>query len=160
MSDNLESFSEEQQRQQLERENAVEQFRMVELQVYNWGTFSGLHRIPISAKGHLLDGQLRLRKVHPLDAITSLLVPPKWVDFNAAAREGEKGRKDRSYISYLRGAWSAQRDESTGEHSTQYLRRSSTWSALVLNFQTAKGQSMSLGLLLWVKGTQQQHRCS
>lgn len=27
---------------------AREQFRMTRLQVYNWGTFSGLHDVPIS----------------------------------------------------------------------------------------------------------------
>ena len=32
---------------------AREQFRMTRLQVYNWGTFSGLHDVPISERGFL-----------------------------------------------------------------------------------------------------------
>ena len=32
---------------------AREQFRMSRLQVYNWGTFSELHDVPISERGFL-----------------------------------------------------------------------------------------------------------
>lgn len=34
----------------------TEQFRMVRFQVFNWGTFSGLHDIPIAKEGHLFIG--------------------------------------------------------------------------------------------------------
>ena len=36
---------------------AREQFRMTRLQVYNWGTFSGLHDVPISERGFLFVGR-------------------------------------------------------------------------------------------------------
>ena len=36
---------------------AREQFRMTRLQVYNWGTFSDLHDIPISERGFLFGGR-------------------------------------------------------------------------------------------------------
>jgi len=39
---------------------AQEQFRMRRLQVYNWGTFSGIHEIPVSERGFLFVGPLAL----------------------------------------------------------------------------------------------------
>ncbi|MFW2332056.1 MAG: ATP-binding protein, partial [Nitrospinota bacterium] len=63
------------------------QFRMSQLQVFNWGTFSGTHNVPISEQGFLFVGRSGAGKTTLLDAISALLVPPRWVDFNAAARE-------------------------------------------------------------------------
>ena len=34
----------------------ADQFRMRRLQVHNWGTFSGLHDIPIAERGFLVVG--------------------------------------------------------------------------------------------------------
>ena len=65
---------------------AREQFRMTRLQVYNWGTFSGLHDVPISERGFLFVGRSGAGKSTLLDAFSALLTPPRWIDFNAAAR--------------------------------------------------------------------------
>jgi uncharacterized protein YPO0396 len=35
---------------------APEQFRMTRLQLYNWGTFSDLHDVPIAREGFLFVG--------------------------------------------------------------------------------------------------------
>ena len=72
-----------------------EQFRMCGLQVFNWGTFSGVHDVPIAERGFLFVGRSGAGKTTLLDAFSALLVPPKWVDFNAAAREGERSGRDR-----------------------------------------------------------------
>lgn len=63
-----------------------EQFRMRRLQVLNWGTFSGLHEVPIAERGFLFVGRSGSGKSTLLDAMSALLVPPALVDFNAAAR--------------------------------------------------------------------------
>lgn len=128
------------------------QFRMTRLQVFNWGTFSGLHDIPISEKGFLFVGRSGAGKSTLLDAFSALLVPPRWVDFNAAAREAERSGRDRNLVSYIRGAWAEQKDDESGEIATRYLRPGSTWSALALTYCNALGQVVVLVRLFWLRG--------
>ena len=129
-----------------------EQFRMRRLQVLNWGTFSGLVDIPIAERGFLFVGRSGSGKSTLLDAMSALLVPPNLVDFNAAAREAERSGRDRNLVSYVRGAWADQHDGESGEIATQYLRKGSTWSALVLEYRNAQGETVSLIRLFWVAG--------
>jgi len=82
-----------------------EQFRMSRPQVYNWGTFSDIHEVPISEQGFLFVGRSGSGKSTLLDAFSALLVPPRWVDFNAAARDAERIGRNRNLVSYIRGAW-------------------------------------------------------
>ena len=129
-----------------------EQFRMRRLQVFNWGTFSGLHEVPIAERGFLFVGRSGSGKSTLLDAMSALLVPPALVDFNAAAREAERSGRDRSLVSYVRGAWADQHDEDSGEVATQYLRRGPVWSALALEYRNALGRCVTLVRLLWIRG--------
>ncbi|GAB2570063.1 ATP-binding protein [Dyella jejuensis] len=130
-----------------------EQFRMRRLQVFNWGTFSGLVEVPIAERGFLFVGRSGSGKSTLLDAMSALLVPPNLVDFNAAAREAERSGRDRNLASYVRGAWADQQDSDSGEIATQYLRKGSTWSALVLEYRNALGATVSLVRLFWISGT-------
>jgi len=127
-----------------------EQFRMSRLQVFNWGTFTGLHDITISPKGFLFVGRSGAGKTTLLDALSALLIPPRWVDFNAAARDAE--RKDRNIVSYIRGAWAEKEDGASGDISTHYLRTGSTWSALALTYQNEIGQVVVIGQIFWIHG--------
>jgi uncharacterized protein YPO0396 len=131
---------------------AREQFRMVRLQVFNWGTFSGLHDIAISERGFLFVGRSGTGKSTLLDAISALLVPPQWIDFNAA-REAERTGRDRSLASYIRGAWAEQKNGGLGEITTQYLRPGITWSALALTYRNSVGRAVSLVQVFWLRGT-------
>jgi uncharacterized protein YPO0396 len=131
---------------------AREQFRMARLQVYNWGTFSGLHDIPVSERGFLIVGRSGAGKSTLLDALSALLVPPKWVDFNAAAREADRAGRDRNLVSYVRGAWTAQTDATSGQAAVQYLRPGSQWSAIALHYANGAGQQVVLVQLFWVRG--------
>ena len=129
-----------------------EQFRMTRLQVSNWGTFSELHEVPISERGFLIVGRSGAGKSTLLDAFSALLVPPRWVDFNAAAREADRTGRDRNLVSYVRGAWAAQSDSSSGEYATRYLRQGTTWSALALHYRNPMGQDVVLVQLFWLRG--------
>jgi uncharacterized protein YPO0396 len=124
------------------------QFRIANLQVYNWGTFSGVHDIPIAERGFLFVGRSGAGKTTLLDAFSALLVPLKWIDFNAAAREGDKSGRDRSLLSYVRGAWAEQQDDASGEFGTRYLRAASTWSALSYVSPSGRASGRSGGHLL------------
>lgn len=129
-----------------------QQFRMARLQVFNWGTFSGLHDIPIAARGFLMVGRSGSGKSTLLDAFAALLTPPRWVDFNAAAREAERSGSDRNLVSYIRGAWADQKDDSSGEIATRYLRQGTTWSAIALSYRNAAGRVVVLVQLMWLRG--------
>ena len=76
----------------------TEQFRMRRLQVFDWGTFSGLHDIPVAERGFLIVGRSGSGKSTLLDAIAALITPPQWLDFNAAARDAERSGRDRSLV--------------------------------------------------------------
>lgn len=128
------------------------QFRMRRLQVHNWGTFSGLHDIAIAESGFLFVGRSGSGKSTLLDAIGALLVPSKWLAFNAAARDGARGRRDRNLASYVRGAWADQKDTGSGEIATRYLRPKTTWSALALTFANQEGREITLIHVYWLRG--------
>ncbi len=129
-----------------------DQFRMRRLQVFNWGTFSDLHDIPVAERGFLFVGPSGAGKTTLLDAISALLVPPRWVDFNAAAREASRTGRDRNLVSYVRGAWAEQKDDASGEIAMQYLRTGTTWSALALTYGNSQGQEVALVQLFWLRG--------
>jgi uncharacterized protein YPO0396 len=128
-----------------------EQFRLCRLQTFNWGTFDGVTDVRIPASGYLFVGPSGSGKSTLLDAHAAVLTPPKWVDFNVAAREAERTGKDRNLLSYVRGAWSNQTGE-TGEHGVQYLRQGSTWTAISETYQNRQGRTVVLAQVLWVRG--------
>lgn len=137
---------------QIELFSVAEQFRICRLQVYNWGTFDGRHDIAVAKKGFLLVGRSGSGKTTLLDAISALMVPPRWIDFNAAARDISRKGRDRHWASYVRGAWSEQKDDTTGEIAPRFLRTGTTWSALALTFDGGHGKTVVLVGLFWLRG--------
>jgi uncharacterized protein YPO0396 len=115
------------------------QWRLNAVELVNWGTFNGLHRADISRQGHLITGHSGSGKSSLLDAIATVLTPPKWRRFNAAAQDSSNIRDDRSLVSYVRGAWRRQTDDETGEAVSQYLRPGATWSGILLRYEGAEG---------------------
>lgn len=129
-----------------------EQFRLVRLQTFNWGTFSDVFDIAIPEAGFLFVGPSGSGKSTLLDVHAALMTPPKWIDFNVAAREAERTGKDRHVLSYVRGAWAKQTADS-GEHVVQYLRAGTTWSAIAETYRDTRGRTVVLAQVLWVRGT-------
>ena len=111
------------------------QWRLARVDVVNWGTFTGLHRVAIARKGHLITGHSGSGKSSLLDAISTVMTPPKLLRFNAAAQEVSAKSEDRSVLSYVRGAWSRHTDEETGDGVSQFLRSGATWSGVLLRFE-------------------------
>lgn len=128
-----------------------DQFRLARIQLFNWGTFSDVFDLSIPREGYLVVGPSGSGKSTVLDAHAALLTPPKWVDFNVAAREAERHGKDRNLMTYIRGAWAQQTGDS-GEYVSQYLRDGTTWSAIAETYRNDLGRCVTLALVLWVKG--------
>jgi uncharacterized protein YPO0396 len=132
-------------------DGAEDQFRLKRIQTFNWGTFSGIFTFEIPDEGYLFVGPSGSGKSTALDAHAALMTPPKWVDFNVAAREAERNGKDRSVMTYIRGAW-AQQTGDNGEYASQYLRTGTTWSAITETYRNQQGRCVVLAQVLWVKG--------
>ncbi len=132
-------------------DGASDQFKLTRVQTFNWGTFSGVFDFPIAAEGYLFVGPSGSGKSTILDAHAALMTPPRWVDFNVAAREAERHGRDRSIMTYLRGAWAQQTGED-GDYASQYLRTGTTWSAIAETYRDDQGHVVVLAQILWVKG--------
>ncbi|MBK1633304.1 ATP-binding protein [Thiohalocapsa halophila] len=130
-----------------------EQFRLAKLSLFNWGTFAGLHEVPVAPDGFLIVGRSGSGKSTLLDAYTALLIPPRWTSFNAAAREGDRSRTDRNLVTYVRGAWADQSSADTGEIASRTLRAGTTWSALAAEYADGDGSVVTLVQVFWLRGS-------
>src|SRR5699024_4733587 len=126
------------------------QWRLVAVQVSNWGTFHGTHDLAISSKGFFLTGGPGTGKSTLLDAISALLTPPRTLQFNAAASDAGPNRSKyrRTVASYVRGAWAMHYDQATGEFSQEVLREKTTLSVLTLRYSDGQGGTVQLSRLL------------
>ncbi|WP_262107548.1 ATP-binding protein [Arthrobacter sp. Marseille-P9274] len=115
------------------------QWRLDRLEVLNWGTFQGHHRVDVARRGFLLTGHSGSGKSSLVDAISAVLTPRMQLRFNAAAQDTAARGEDRSLVSYLRGAWRRSANEETGEVSSDYLRTGATFSGILLRYTNGTG---------------------
>lgn len=132
------------------------QWRLARVEVVNWGTFDGFHRIDVARRGHLITGASGSGKSSLLDAITAVLTPDRLVRFNAAAQEGSTRGEDRSPVSYVRGAWSREADEFEDRAVNRYLRPRATWSGILLRYENEQDQPVHLIRLFHIPGVSLQ----
>ena len=130
-------------------------WRLHLLELVNWGTFGGdrIHSLAPEGGWSLLVGENGSGKSTAIDALRTLLAPRTLLrgSFNDAA--GGQNRKDRTLASYIRGQWSASRDDETSDTSPQFLRGEDTPSFLLAVFTNAvTGTSLTLSQILWVSG--------
>ncbi|WP_022887102.1 ATP-binding protein [Glaciibacter superstes] len=129
------------------------QWRLARLEVLNWGTFHGLYSIDIARQGHLFTGASGSGKSSLLDAIATVLTPDKWLRFNAAAQESSARNDDRSLVSYVRGAWSKEADETLDRAVSTYLRKGATWSGILLRYENGTDAPVTLARLFHLRGS-------
>ena len=128
------------------------QWRLARIEVLNWGTFDGLHRIDVARMGHLFTGASGSGKSSLLDAVATVLTPDRWLRFNAAAQDASARSDDRTLVSYVRGAWSKEADETLDRAISTYLRRGATWSGILLRFENRRDAPVTLARLFHLKG--------
>lgn len=110
------------------------QWRLDRVELVNWGTFDGFHAVDVARRGFLLTGHSGSGKSSLVDAVAAVLTPRGRLRFNAAAADLGSRAQDRTMASYVRGAWSRQTDESSGEVVSRYLRPGATWSGILLRY--------------------------
>ena len=129
------------------------QWRLARVELLNWGTFDGHHRIDVARKGHLFTGASGSGKSSLLDAIGTVLTPDKWLRFNAAAQDSTSRNDDRTLVSYVRGAWSKEADETLDRAVSTYLRKTATWSGILLRFENERDAPVTLVRLFHLRGS-------
>ncbi|MFN3237395.1 MAG: ATP-binding protein [Pseudomonadales bacterium] len=129
----------------LTTELTSETFAVKEIELYNWGGFSGRHQAMIDPDGTAIIGPTGSGKTTLVDALMTLLCAfPK---YNFASTGGTES--DRDLVSYVRGAISM--GEQTGD-SLQTTRRGKTTTALSITLRSST-KLARLGALLWFEDT-------
>jgi uncharacterized protein YPO0396 len=119
-------------------------FLLTELEVFNWGPFSGMHRTAIDPLGTAIIGPTGSGKTTLIDALMTLLVEqPR---YNLASTGGHES--DRTLISYVRGVLGG--DGSDGEEAV--ARPAATITGLCATYDDGK-ETLKLAALLWTDGS-------
>lgn len=131
-------------------DDALTGFRLERLEVYNWGTFhEKVWTLDLGGRNGLLTGDIGSGKSTLVDAVTTLLVPPKTLAYNKAA--GAEG-KERNLRSYVLGHYKAERNELTGTSKPVALRDQGHWSAILGVFRNrGYEQTVTLAQVYWTK---------
>jgi len=97
------------------------QFRIGKVQILNWGGYSGLQVMQVGRVGTAILGPSGRGKSTLLDAMASVIMPNPQ-EFNQAARDDKRGKRERTVYSYARGYTDHRRDENKRSATTTYLR--------------------------------------
>lgn len=113
------------------------QHRLSRVQIVNWGTFHGLHDLPVDRAGTLVTGHPGVGKSTLFDAMGHVFfATPR---LNESANDAATREDRRTTFSYMRG-----RKFKTNS-GTVYQRPGATWSAIVLGYEDGLGNTVSIG---------------
>ena len=119
-------------------------FQLNQLEVYNWGPFSGLHRAEFDTDGTAIIGPTGSGKTTLVDALTTLLVgQPR---YNLASTGGHES--DRTLMSYVRGVLGG--DGSDGRE--EVARPGKTVTGICATYKSDE-EELKLASLLWTDGS-------
>lgn len=127
-------------------------FRLERLELFNWGTFHGaVQALEPGGKWALLVGDNGSGKSTAIDALRTLLVPPRMLNYNDASGDGRRvGGRDRTRRSYVRGAWASSSTVDSTTPTTQYLRDPGELSAIAAVFTDGlRNASVTVAQILW-----------
>lgn len=135
----------------LNSENIKAGFRLVKLEVYNWGTFDGkVYNIKPDGFNGLLTGDIGSGKSTLVDAVTTLIVPQQKIIYNKAA--GAESKTERNLLTYVRGEHTNRKDEQTGSSKPVYLRNEDQYSVILGHFlNEGFSQHVTLAQVFWLK---------
>ena len=129
------------------------------MELLNWGTFHDkIWRIEPNGNNSLLTGSIGSGKSTLVDALTCLIVPHHTINFNKAAN-AEK--KERNFISYIKGYYKFERDEIDLKGKAVSLRytnsKDSTFTVILANFNNiGYYTNITLGQVFWIENEKPQ----
>lgn len=122
-------------------------YRLVDLEVLNWGTFDGsIWHMALDGHGCLLTGENGTGKSTLIDAFLSLFVPNKRRSYNMSSGSD---RRERNETTYVRGAF--QREKTRWDQiQVKYLRDEQSLSAIAAHFANPLTKdSITLAQFFW-----------
>ena len=130
-------------------------FRLMRLEVLNWGTFDKrVWTLTAGGKNCLLTGDIGSGKSTLVDAVTTLLVPAQRVAYNKAAGGDSRERTLRSYVL---GHYKSERAEVGGSAKPVALRDATSYSVILAVFHNSGfGKTVTLAQVFWLKDGQGQ----
>lgn len=135
-------------------ENRLSGFRLVRMEVLNWGTFDGkVWTLHLHGRNALLTGDIGSGKSTLVDAITTLVVPANRVAYNKAAGADNRERTLRSYVL---GHYKSERNEVSGAKPVP-LRDYNGYSVILGVFRNAGfDETVTLAQVFWFRDQQGQ----
>lgn len=129
------------------------QFRIIQVQVLNWGGFTQLQVVEAGRRGTGLLGPSGRGKSTWLDAMASVTMPNPQ-QFNQAARDDSRGGQERTVYTYARGFLEHEGDRVDAKTSTpRYLRppgEEGFPSGCAITYRHDDGRIVTLFRLAWV----------
>lgn len=125
------------------------QWRIESLQLVNWGSWHGHHKLVFDQVSTLLSGASGSGKSTVMDAYTALMMP-RGVAFNGASNDVVSGRarseSQRNEVSYIRGKQGEVQDASANSVRAKVLRGTDgpTWSAVGATFVSSLGEKFTV----------------
>ena len=99
----------------------AEQYRIEQVQVLNWGGFGGLQVMQAGRASTAILGPSGRGKSTLLDGIASVVMPNPQ-EFNQAARDDKRGKRERTVYTYSRGLTVSHQDDNGRSATPSYLR--------------------------------------
>ena len=126
-------------------------FRLIRLELYNWGTFDQrVWALDANARNTLLTGDIGSGKSTIVDAVTTLLLPANRISYNKAA--GAEVR-ERSLRSYMLGYYKSERNEVTGTTKPVALRDGTRYSVVLGVFgNEGYDATVTIAQVFWLRG--------
>jgi len=130
--------------------SALAGFRLMRLEVFNWGTFDKrVWTFKPEGKNALLTGDIGSGKSTLVDAVTTLLVPAQRIAYNKAAGADAKERTLRSYVL---GYYKSERNEASGNAKPVALRDTHSFSVILGVFHNAGfDKTVTLAQVFWCR---------
>ncbi|MBA3058246.1 MAG: ATP-dependent exonuclease SbcCD, C subunit-like protein [Gammaproteobacteria bacterium] len=130
--------------------SALAGFRLMRLEVLNWGTFDKrVWAFRPDGKNALLTGDIGSGKSTLVDAVTTLLVPAQRIAYNKAAGADAKERTLRSYVL---GYYKSERHEVSGNAKPVALRDNRSFSVILGIFHNAGfDKTVTLAQVFWCR---------
>lgn len=135
-------------------------YRLMKLELLNWGTFDSsrgtVHSVKPEGATTLLIGQNGSGKSTLVDALLTLLVRPAVRNYNVAAGAQKQERDERSYI---KGACGRLGRDEDNRAEIQYLRRDGHFYSAILGcFKNENHEVITLAQILFLDGENAPHK--